>query len=239
MTDHTTIEEIDAQVQVLLGQASPDEDLRAESKEASLVERREYLVDVDGELTWGEDVALLKIEGDGLPTVPLGSGANLASGERIFVIGYPAIDSGDLFEDRERTLEPTITTGIVSARRTLKSGIDSIQTDAAINPGNSGGPIYNSEGDVVGLATFGSDLRLESVDFGLPIELAQDLMAFYGVENTTSQSHDTFSTGLDAYWRGDCATATSHMRQVLELDSDHPYAREYLQACESGTAPGQ
>jgi len=239
ITENSSVEEIDAEVDVLLGRASPGEELRTESREARLIERREYIVDVDGTPTWGEDVALLKIDGEGLPTVNIGDSSRLSGGKELFVIGYPAVDTDGLFEEQERTLEPTITTGIVSARRTLRSEIESIQTDAAINPGNSGGPIYNADGEVVGLATFGTDPRIESVDFGLPIEVAEELMDSYGVENTTSRSHEAFTDGLEAYWQGDCATARSHMRYVRELDATHPYAAQYIERCENGTAPGQ
>ena len=239
MQAHSTIEDVDATVNVLLGRAGPTADLRAESREATVIDRRDYIVEVDGEPTWGDDVALLEIDGEELPTVRLGSGEALAGGDGIFVIGYPAIDPDGLFDDRDRTLEPTITAGIVGSRRRLASGTNVIQTDAAINPGNSGGPMYDSDGRVVGIATFGTDPRIEGVDFGLPIEVAIELMDAHGVENTTSDVHETFSDGLDAYWRGDCPNATTRMEYVLERDPDHPYAGEYIDRCERGEAPGQ
>lgn len=94
------------------------------------------------------DVALIKIEAEGLPTLPFGSSDDLRLGEWVLAIGYPM------------DLQSTITAGIVSAKaRHLgaidnKSGIESfIQTDAAVNPGNSGGALVNTRGELVGINT--------------------------------------------------------------------------------------
>ena len=94
------------------------------------------------------DVALIKIEAEGLPTLPFGSSDDLRLGEWVLAIGYPM------------NLQSTITAGIVSAKaRQLgaidgNSGIESfIQTDAAVNPGNSGGALVNTRGELVGINT--------------------------------------------------------------------------------------
>ena len=94
------------------------------------------------------DVALIKIEEQGLPTLPFGSSDELRLGEWVLAIGYPM------------DLQSTITAGIVSAKaRSLgaignKQSIESfIQTDAAVNPGNSGGALVNSRGELVGINT--------------------------------------------------------------------------------------
>ena len=94
------------------------------------------------------DLALLKIEEKGLPTLPFGSSDALRLGEWVLAIGSP-------FD-----LQSTITAGIVSAKaRNLKAipndfSIESfIQTDAAVNPGNSGGALVNTRGELVGINT--------------------------------------------------------------------------------------
>ena len=94
------------------------------------------------------DVALLKIEADGLPIIPFGDSDSLRLGEWVLAIGSPF------------NLRSTITAGIVSAKgRSLPdmSGefkIESfIQTDAAVNPGNSGGALVNTRGELVGINT--------------------------------------------------------------------------------------
>jgi serine protease Do len=90
------------------------------------------------------DLALLKIEATGLPTIPLGDSSRLDVGTPVMAIGNPF------------GLEQTVTTGIVSAMgRVIGEGPydDFIQTDASINPGNSGGPLINAQGQAIGINT--------------------------------------------------------------------------------------
>lgn len=94
------------------------------------------------------DVALVKIEAEGLPTLPFGSSDALRLGEWVLAIGSP-------FD-----LQSTITAGIVSAKARQLGAIPDdfsiesfIQTDAAVNPGNSGGALVNARGELVGINT--------------------------------------------------------------------------------------
>lgn len=87
------------------------------------------------------DLALLKIDGKNLPTLPIGDSDKLKVGEWVIAVGNPY------------NLNSTVTAGIVSAKaRGLSGGVQSfIQTDAAINPGNSGGALVNTQGELVGI----------------------------------------------------------------------------------------
>ena len=94
------------------------------------------------------DVALIKIDATGLPTLPFGSSDDLRLGEWVLAIGYPM------------ELQSTITAGIVSAKARRLGALDNsggiesfIQTDAAVNPGNSGGALVNTRGELVGINT--------------------------------------------------------------------------------------
>jgi len=91
------------------------------------------------------DIAVLKIDAKGLPSLPLRSAGPVRQGELVFAVGTP------------QGLASTVTMGIVSsASRQIE--VDApmwfIQTDAPINPGNSGGPLVNADGEVVGINTF-------------------------------------------------------------------------------------
>ena len=121
------------------------------------------------------DIAVLKIDGERLPTAPLGRSDDLLIGEWVVAIGNPY---GYLLGNSE----PSVTAGVVSAvgRNILSSGNDGgvyvrmIQTDAAINPGNSGGPLANALGAVVGvnasiLSQSGGSV---GIGFAIPIERA-------------------------------------------------------------------
>ena len=90
------------------------------------------------------DLALVKIEGDDFPAMPIGDSDKLKVGEWVLAVGNPF------------NLGSTVTAGIVSAKaRGLgANGVESfIQTDAAVNPGNSGGALVNKEGQLVGVNT--------------------------------------------------------------------------------------
>lgn len=224
---------VSTDIGVLSGTAAPDETFSAESWPATIETTGSVYDEVNGETTWGRDIAVLKVDVQHqLPTVRLGESSGLGSGAEVFVIGYPDIGLQQLFEDRNTSLEPSLTSGVVSARRTLRSGVETIQTDAAINNGNSGGPVYNSDGNVVGVATFApSDAGIEDTGFALPIETATGFMGELGVENEQSELSTTYQEGLNALWRDDCETVDEKMNAVLDVWPDHPYAEDIKEQC--------
>ncbi len=121
------------------------------------------------------DLALLKVDPEGLDLEPLALGSS--AGVRV---GEPAIALGSPFG-----LEGTLTTGVISAlQRTIRApnnfSIDKvIQTDAAINPGNSGGPLIDARGRVIGVnAQIATSSRSNSgVGFAVPIDTAKEILA--------------------------------------------------------------
>jgi len=116
------------------------------------------------------DVAVLKIAGENLPTVPFGNSDALRVGEWVLAIGNPF------------GLRHTVTYGIVSAlgrgNLDLLDYEDFIQTDAAINPGNSGGAMVNLQGELVGINTaiFSHSGGYQGVGFAIPVNMARSLM---------------------------------------------------------------
>jgi serine protease Do len=114
------------------------------------------------------DIALIKIEASGLPTVKLGKSGSLQPGEWVAAIGSPF------------GFENTITAGIVSATgRSLpaETYVPFIQTDVAVNPGNSGGPLINLAGEVVGVNSmiYSQTGGYMGVSFAIPIEVALEV----------------------------------------------------------------
>jgi len=238
--EYGSIESVSTDFNVMNGVAGPGEDLEVRSWPATVRKQGTVYEEIGGQITVSRDVAVLKVNKEGLPTVQLGDDSEVSTGDRLTVIGYPGLGIDQVFEQRNTVLEPTLTTGVVSARRTLETGIDAIQTDAAINSGNSGGPMFNDDGEVVGIATFGpTDLDIEQVGFGLPISVARTFMGEVGVENRQGEVDEAYEAALDAYWRGNCETTQQQMERVLNLYPDHPYAQEYVRDCELGEAPGQ
>ncbi len=115
------------------------------------------------------DVAVVKIEADNLPTVPLGQSSNIQPGEWAIAIGNPL------------GLDNTVTAGIISAtgRSSGSVGVPAervnfIQTDTAINPGNSGGPLLNAKGEVIGMNT-AIIQGAQNIGFAIPIDAAKSI----------------------------------------------------------------
>lgn len=113
------------------------------------------------------DVALLKVEGSNLPTIPLGESSQVKPGQWAFAMGSPF------------GLDHSVTAGIVSAvgrtdRGTGQSYVPFIQTDVAINRGNSGGPLMNARGEVIGINSqiFSNSGGYQGVSFAIPIDTA-------------------------------------------------------------------
>ncbi|MGB5453728.1 MAG: DegQ family serine endoprotease [Sedimenticolaceae bacterium] len=114
------------------------------------------------------DVALIKIEATDLPTVKIGKSSELKVGEWVLAIGSPF------------GFDHTVTAGIVSAKgRSLPSEnyVPFIQTDVAINPGNSGGPLFNLDGEVIGVNSqiYSRTGGFMGLSFAIPIELAMNV----------------------------------------------------------------
>lgn len=110
------------------------------------------------------DIALVKIDANGLPKLPLGESSKVRVGEWVLAIGSPF------------GLENTVTAGIVSAkgRETNDSITPFIQTDVAINPGNSGGPLINTRGEVIGINSqiYSRSGGYMGISFAIPIDEA-------------------------------------------------------------------
>lgn len=114
------------------------------------------------------DVALLKIEGKDLPVLKLGKSQNLKAGQWVVAIGSPF------------GFDHTVTQGIISAiGRSLpnENYVPFIQTDVPINPGNSGGPLFNLDGEVVGINSqiYTRSGGFMGVSFAIPIDVAMDV----------------------------------------------------------------
>jgi serine protease Do len=115
------------------------------------------------------DLAVVKIDGKNLPTIPWGDASKLQVGEYVLAVGNPF------------GLNSTVTLGIVSALGRGRMGItqyeDFIQTDAAINPGNSGGALVNTKGELVGINTaiFSQSGGYQGVGFAVPTSMGQPI----------------------------------------------------------------
>lgn len=130
-------------------------------------DRREMEAEVVG-ADARSDIAVIKVDAEGLPTARIGSSSDLSVGEWVFAIGSPF------------GFDYTVTSGIVSAKgRSLPRDnyIPFIQTDVAINPGNSGGPLFNMDGEVIGVNSqiYTRSGGFMGVSFAIPMDVAMDV----------------------------------------------------------------
>jgi serine protease Do len=141
----------------------------AEDIKVTLSDKREFKGKVIGSDA-KTDLAVVKIDADHLPVLPLGNSDNLKVGERVIAVGTPF------------GLNQTVTSGIISAKGRADVGIaeyeDFIQTDTPINPGNSGGALVNVRGELVGINTaiFSESGGSQGIGFAIPSNMAKVVM---------------------------------------------------------------
>ncbi|MBB3230879.1 DegQ family serine endoprotease [Halomonas stenophila] len=170
------------------------------------------------------DVAVLKVEANNLPTLELGKSTDLKVGQWVAAIGSPF------------GFDHSVTSGIISAiNRTLPQDVyvPFIQTDVAINPGNSGGPLFNLDGEVVGI---NSQILTRSggymgLSFAIPIDVAMDVANQLREEGYVSRGW----LGVSIQPVSEDLAESFGMEQakgalIAELDSSGPAAKGGLKA---------
>ena len=136
----------------------------------SLSDRREFKAEVVG-VDPLSDLAVLEVDGNDLPAVNVGNSDKLNVGDWVIAIGSPF------------SFDFSVTAGIVSAKgRSIQNNnignyVPFLQTDVAINPGNSGGPLFNLDGDVVGINSqiYSRSGGYQGLAFAIPINVAMDV----------------------------------------------------------------
>jgi serine protease Do len=136
----------------------------------SLSDRREFIAEVVG-VDHLSDLAVLEVSDDDLPTVNVGNSDELRVGDWVIAIGSPF------------SFDFSVTAGIVSAKgRSINNNnignyVPFLQTDVAINPGNSGGPLFNLDGEVVGINSqiYSRSGGYQGLAFAIPINVAMDV----------------------------------------------------------------
>lgn len=197
-----------------------------------LLDRRSFEAEIIGRDP-NTDVAIIKIDADGLPAVSLGNSDDVRIGEWVLAIGNPL---GEAFSF-------TVTAGIVSATGRGLQGLqqeqlyriqDFIQTDAVINPGNSGGPLVNIQGQVIGVnsAIASPTGTYTGYGFAIPINLARIVSeqliatgkvtrAILGIQIREVTAEDAEYVGLDSIF--------GVTIQDYSSDEDSPAQRAGLQ----------
>jgi len=172
------------------------------------------------EIGVGKDVAIVKIDGTNLPSVPLGDSNKVHEQDRITVIGYPGVASnwgGNELISSSSGLVPTVTSGSISAIKTLAAtSAPILQSDAAITHGNSGGPAFNAHGEVIGIATAGIDAT-QGFNFFVPINTAWEFVRREGVAPDVGPFTQHWRRALDLFDEKKCRSSIPEFDDVLQF----------------------
>ena len=199
---------------------------------------------VQGQPMPGKDIAILKIPAPAeMPMLILASSDLPRVGEQLFVYGYPGPVTNNDFVSAESAIEPTLTTGIVSAIRKSVGGWPLIQMDANINHGSSGGPVCNEKGEVIGLTTFGS---LENtgglaagLNFAVPVTILKEFLDSEGITPVPGPLTRLFARALDYYEQQQYRDALREFENVSRLNNQYPGIYAYIADCRGKIKDGK
>ena len=169
-----------------------------------------------------KDLALIKIAGFDLPTVPLGNSNSVQVGEPVMTVGSPF------------GLQGSVTTGVVSSMRDdpFGGGFKMIQTDASVNPGNSGGPVVNQKGEVIGIVRYKIG-GTENLNFAVPINYLRGIldgpltaMSLADLRERLSKKTDIFQSAgsFPKRWK----SLQSGTTKLIRRDDDRIYVETVL-----------
>src|SRR5579863_10280533 len=191
---------------------------------------------VQGQPMPGKDIAILKIQVPAeMPMLTLAPPELPQVGQQLYVYGYPGPVTNNDFVSAESAIEPTLTTGIISAIKKSVGGWPLIQMDANINHGSSGGPVCNDKGEVVGLTTFGS---LENngelaagLNFAVPVSILDEFLDSAEIKPVPSSVTRSFADGLGFYEAHQYRNALHLFEKVGRLNPQYPGINTYITDC--------
>jgi S1-C subfamily serine protease len=189
------------------------------------------------------DLALLKIEGfTNCPVLTVADSDQVKTGDSTYMFGFPDITS-DQFPSVETLLAPTMTGGIISAKRLTNFQTPCFQTDATITHGMSGGPGLNANGEVTGITSRGSisETGQEAAGFNFLVQsnVLKSLLTESNVANTKGPIDTAFLTGLDYFYGKHYSAAKAQFETVIGLFPYHWRAEELILESNAAIARGE
>jgi serine protease Do len=169
----------------------------------------------------GRDCAIIKVKTQNAPALPIGDSTKSQVEDHIVVIGYPGVaDAKDLLDEKSE-LQPSVTDGAISALKHATTGEQILQISAPITHGNSGGPAIDQHGNVVGLATFGTEVQ--GFNFLVASATLMDFIKDAKITLAPSKTLQLWQKGLEHYWADEYTDAIAEFEEV---ESDWPQHSE-------------
>jgi serine protease Do len=214
------------------------------NNQESINQKKTASVVVKGKPMPGKDIAILKIDGDlALPTLKIAQEQLPQVGEQLYVYGYPGPVTNNDFVSIESALEPTLTTGIVSAIKKSVDGWPVIQMDANINHGSSGGPVCNEKGEVIGLTTFGSvETRgglAAGLNFAIPVSILNEYLDTADIKPAVSKSSLLFTEAVHLFEQEYYQKALIRFQETGRLNIHYPGLGSYIDKCRINIRNGE
>jgi hypothetical protein len=169
------------------------------------------------------DLALLKVDTQNVPTLPLADSGQTKIGDRLHVIGFPDVVMTHELLSASAKVEPSVTGGAVSGFKEDVGGRPIIQTDASAAVGYGGGPAVSDRGDVVGVMTFVSraaseEAAVQGFNFIVPSASVRDLLKDSGVApGVPGRFTEAWTAGLRAFFAGKHPTARASLAEANRL----------------------
>jgi tetratricopeptide (TPR) repeat protein len=169
------------------------------------------------------DLVILKADDKNLPTVKLGDANKVGIGEKVYVIGSP------------QGLENTISDGILGGIREIGTNVKIFQITAPISEGSSGGPVFNKNGEVIGIATF-IIKEAQNLNFAMPVNVIKDKISIKkaialqdaGIEDYTKSAEYWLYLGYYYYESGKYKEAIEACKKAIRIKPDYAIAYEGL-----------
>jgi len=201
------------------------------------------VIDV-GESFPGKDVAILKIDGQSnLPTIPVGNDADVTQGDSLYITGYPYASTFAAGLSADSEVQPSVTEGPLSAKRTSKAGVPIIQTQAPASPGNSGGPVLDAAGKSIGILVAGAlddnGLAVAGQEFVIPISVVNEKLNEHNIHPTQSLTTKTYNQGLNGFYRHNYKQALKSFQAAQALYPGHPFAARFISDSLTSIAQGK
>jgi hypothetical protein len=186
------------------------------------------------------DLALLKVEGlSNCPVLLIGDSNKVSTGYNVYMLGFPDVTSFQL-PSPQTVLAPSMTSGIISAKRITNFDTPCFQTDAAITHGMSGGPGLNTNGEVIGICSRGSitEALEESAGFNFLVQsnVLKSLLTESNVANTKGPVDEAFLKGLGYYYENHYSAAKAEFETATGLFPYHWRASDLILECNAAIA---
>jgi serine protease Do len=236
MNQYSEVDDSLRQVYAVLGEVKPTiTDIQAKGWVARVVAVSPYIE---------RDLALLKIEGlSNCPVLTVGDSDSIVTGDAVYMFGFPGVVTFHAELGPETTLAPSMTSGIVSAKRFTDAQTPCFQTDAMITHGNSGGAGLNDKAEVIGVCSRGSiteaGQEVAGFDFLIQSSVLKAFLVESNIDNVKGPVDEAFEKGLSYYYDKHYSAAKQQFETVVGLFDYHWRAKSLITECNNAIASGK